>query len=855
MPINLKRSFTEYSVTATQSEFVIGFKDYQGDKDVIHVTVNDTDAEDAGFTVTRINSTTVKLVPDVPVTDPVSVVRLQRETNIDASFHRFSEGAKWNAQSMDENFEQVLHSQQETRDGFNKLRDDVLPLVDGLEEALQQAQDASEAAQDAASAAEAAAASVASRMKTVDSVAELKLYTPVDGELVYVKGYYAGTIVGGGVFKAVLIDSSVDDGGLVIVGNTGIRYLRIHSKDLSLEDFGYKSGLSVTNNTSIVGYAFNGASGCTLRLPSDAIIQVNPLSVQVANCNVIGNNTTIQFVSNTSNVPFILSNSTVTGLNLDGSGNSIGASHSTYGVAGFTALLCIGQYTTVSECTFKNFTGLENNFQYGLSVLGSTRSVVTNCRFDNIRTRTNTAAGAGFCGGMFVFQPTGIVMIPTQHTVHNCLFNDIYTIKNAANTLYDDSDGVRTYFNEYGLDVVGYDNAVKQSTITVSNCTFKNVLKSSCKLQHLKATIKDCVSVVDSLKDQGQTWVYAGFRYQYGDDITIENCSVSGYYRFGVYVSGVNSTVTDLKFNGIDLSGAISDQAAMQVGQLAEPINVCTITNLSGNGYGMNVLGCNYLNVRDSNFSRPRLGNVLEANFTNCVLNELMNNGAWSTYNPAIGKLTYIDCSSNSVSTTLAITLSSTTPVELFIKGGVHTIGACLVFSTYPFSKVTLKDTTFNLSTNTAATNRRFLQGSTSMTNLTIDNVVINDSRTSTPDLLISSGGSSNKVTVSNLTFNGSSSNTYTYLLYLIPTSAFPKVTNFNVNGCTASARAIAMTNTGGIVDGLNCLYTGAYILINQTSGTGQYVVHGMRGTLAATHISTGGAGTVTLHETATAKW
>lgn len=157
MPINLKRSFTEYIVSTAQSEFVIGYKDYQGDKDVIHVTVNDVDAATAGFTVTRINSTTIKLVPDVPVTSPVSVVRLQRETNIDASFHKFSEGAKWNAQSMDENFEQILHSQQEARDGFDKLRDDVLPLVDGLEEALQQAQDASEAAQDAAEAAESAA--------------------------------------------------------------------------------------------------------------------------------------------------------------------------------------------------------------------------------------------------------------------------------------------------------------------------------------------------------------------------------------------------------------------------------------------------------------------------------------------------------------------------------------------------------------------------------------------------------------------------------------------------------------------------------------------------------------------------
>lgn len=158
MAINTHRSYTEYLVSEPQAEFAIGFKDYnKDDKDVIHVTIDDKDPATLGYTVTRINPTVIKLDPAVPVAVPPHVVRLQRETNIDESFHNFTDGAQWNAKSMDENFEQIRHSQQESRDGFIQLRDEVIPLVDGLEEALKTASEAAEAAQEAADAAEEAA--------------------------------------------------------------------------------------------------------------------------------------------------------------------------------------------------------------------------------------------------------------------------------------------------------------------------------------------------------------------------------------------------------------------------------------------------------------------------------------------------------------------------------------------------------------------------------------------------------------------------------------------------------------------------------------------------------------------------
>lgn len=147
--INGKRSFTEYAVSSPTQSFAIGFELYE-DEQNIHVTLNNTPIEDLGYTFVVINSLTIEVTPAIPS----GVLRIQRETDIDDNKHKFSAGAIFNALSMDENFEQIRQSQQETRDGFDNLSNRVVPLVDGLEEALEQAATASQAAQEAAEAAE-----------------------------------------------------------------------------------------------------------------------------------------------------------------------------------------------------------------------------------------------------------------------------------------------------------------------------------------------------------------------------------------------------------------------------------------------------------------------------------------------------------------------------------------------------------------------------------------------------------------------------------------------------------------------------------------------------------------------------
>lgn len=114
--MNELKSYTEYAVSTPTADFVIGF-DFNYGEDAVNVTVDDVPATAAGYTVVYLNETTIQLSPSVPS----GVVRLQRETDIDTTDNQFTAGAKFTAQTMDENFEQLRHSQQEVRDGFSKL--------------------------------------------------------------------------------------------------------------------------------------------------------------------------------------------------------------------------------------------------------------------------------------------------------------------------------------------------------------------------------------------------------------------------------------------------------------------------------------------------------------------------------------------------------------------------------------------------------------------------------------------------------------------------------------------------------------------------------------------------------------
>ncbi|WIS40047.1 non-contractile tail fiber protein [Acinetobacter phage vB_Ab4_Hep4-M] len=212
--MNTLRSFTETVVTTPTDTFPISFE-YDEKYDAVHVFLNDVAVGDLGYIVSQVNAVTLKVEPAIPE----GIVRIERETNIDKMKYIFDAGALFIDQNVDADFRQIVHSQQEVRDGFIKLRGDVLPLVHGLQEALQQAQEASEAAQEAAESAQDAAKSVQGTIQSYDSVADLIAITDmVDGDVVNVKSYYKGLNKGGGIFVYDSTKAAINNGGTIING-------------------------------------------------------------------------------------------------------------------------------------------------------------------------------------------------------------------------------------------------------------------------------------------------------------------------------------------------------------------------------------------------------------------------------------------------------------------------------------------------------------------------------------------------------------------------------------------------------------------------------------------------------------
>lgn len=170
MSINNKRSYTEYTVVQPTTDFAIGFDDFdEGSKDIILVTLNGVLVETLGYAAIRKNESTVTITPAITE----GTVRLTRETDIDEPFHKFTAGALFSAKSMDENFQQVRHSQQEVRDGFVFLEYNTNGIVQASKEATAQAKaatvEATASAVRAETAADTAVQAVGSLQGVVDA--------------------------------------------------------------------------------------------------------------------------------------------------------------------------------------------------------------------------------------------------------------------------------------------------------------------------------------------------------------------------------------------------------------------------------------------------------------------------------------------------------------------------------------------------------------------------------------------------------------------------------------------------------------------------------------------------------------
>lgn len=300
--MNELKSYTEYNVKSATDYFAIGF-DYSYGEDAVNVTVDGKPASDLGYTVIALDEFTIRLVPPVQS----GIVRLQRETDIDQNEHAYRAGAKFLAQTMDENFEQLRHSQQEVRDGFQKLKDDTYPVIEGLEEALELAQQAANDAQDAADLASQASQdahnasmSVLLKVNTVFEIEDLTTLPKTDG----ISAVVLDT-VRGGYFTYHIADASINNG--VSIYDGWHRQIVNDTYDLAwvgLSPTGDNtSNISrfeaVLPNVATVNLPLNGditgvlksnkslviqGNGCTLRTPlgvSDNVLSITSPYLQV----------------------------------------------------------------------------------------------------------------------------------------------------------------------------------------------------------------------------------------------------------------------------------------------------------------------------------------------------------------------------------------------------------------------------------------------------------------------------------------------------------------------------------------------------------------------------------------------
>lgn len=229
--MNILRSFTETVVTTPTELFPISFE-YDEKYDAVHVFLNDVAVEDLGYTVSQVNAVTLKVEPAIPE----GTVRIERETDIDKMKYIFDAGALFIDQNVDADFKQIVHAQQEVRDGFIKLRGDVLPLVHGLQEALQQAQEASQAAQEAAEAAEEAAQQTRMAEKVIDS--STLTQQDLNDASIYVVGSVAAMLALTGPLQNRVVK--------VLATQAMYKY--------NAANAGVNNGLSILNGWELLGY-------------------------------------------------------------------------------------------------------------------------------------------------------------------------------------------------------------------------------------------------------------------------------------------------------------------------------------------------------------------------------------------------------------------------------------------------------------------------------------------------------------------------------------------------------------------------------------------------------------------------
>lgn len=227
---------------------------------------------------------------------------------------------------------------------------------------------------------------------------------------------------------------------------------------------------------------------------------------------------------------------------------------------GFNETGMIRYDDTVHEThvTYRNIRGGDDERPYGSRYFFGADTYHEFCRWENISGRSNTAVDAspdpvlqpngtgtgGFCGGALIMNDNAAArpLVPSVHTFESIHMEDIWTRRNTLGDLFVDSDGVRQFIYDIGLDADGL-AAVEDTVTTISNSVFRNVNKSAWKIQQSICHTENNTVVVDDMKGEGQTSVDFGGRCQRGPRYTSVNDTVRGPIKLGLSVQGDEADV------------------------------------------------------------------------------------------------------------------------------------------------------------------------------------------------------------------------------------------------------------------------------------------------------------------------
>lgn len=633
---------------------------------------------------------------------------------------------------------------------------------------------------------------------------------------------------------------------------TKITYSMIDGPQVNAKDHGASPSASIAANTAAFIAAFAAAANKTLVI-ENGVYDVGQLIATANNVRVIGNGATIRYNGNIAAASLTMVDCSIHNLNFDAQEYSIGNSALT-GVKDSAIITASGNHFALDTCSFSNLHGLENNYQYAVVCEGKTISSVTNCRFTNIKTRTDSTNTGGFCGGYVIYSGGSDSMSAATHNIEGCVFKDIYTTKNAAGQLYPDSDAVRCYFYRYGTGVPGYDAAVKETVIRISGCSFVNVLKSAAKLQDCMAFFENCRIVVDDLKDQGQVDCYVGFRYQHGSYCKVSDCSMVGYIRIGALMAGSLSYVNNMYFGASNIA---DDQIAVTAGTTSDNTSYCGINNLSCSGtvtLAVEVQGATLVEITNSEL----VGEIASISFikadvirvSDTVMTQGIDNGYRAGYAPLVSKIVVDNCYINYTSDGFySNNIVSSTAFD-FVLSNTKIVNARekLIEST---AAVNLKISDCNIAISSALNSGRSFIDQVNSSSVRIYDTYISDPRTTaSPAVMINTNSSTEVVEINGLHLVGNTGSDYTTVIYLSPSANNVELRDLTFDSFPSGCVAVGVSNSQNpCISNIRCNYTDANLYFY---GNGKAIVNMFHGTLKASpgHIVAAGGTVVSEYNT-----